>query len=96
MSKFTGGKWEVDVIYGDRYVVYAETQDDAQAVADCYDNEDSEANARLIAAAPEMYEMLEIAQESLREHRYDSPTAERIEKLLDRIDGYGKEDAEDE
>ena len=89
MSKFTAGKWEADVLYGDHYAVFANDH----IVADCFG---SEANALLTAAAPEMYEMLEIAQESLREHRYDSPTAERIEKLLDRIDGYGKEDAEDE
>ena len=31
----------------------------AQHIADCYNNVDSEANARLIASAPELYEALD-------------------------------------
>ena len=51
MNKFTSGKWEVEMVYGDHPIVTA----DGRIVADCFNNE---ANARLIAAAPEMYEML--------------------------------------
>lgn len=51
MSDFTPGKWEVDVLYGDHFMVFANDH----VVADCFG---SEANAQLIAAAPEMYEFL--------------------------------------
>ena len=51
MSEFTSGKWEADVLYGDHFVVFA----NSHVIADCFDNE---ANARLIAAAPELYHML--------------------------------------
>lgn len=42
------------------------------------------ANARLIAAAPEMYQMLRNICD------YDSDAAEGLEELLDRIDGEGE------
>ena len=53
MSKFTAGKWEVDELNSGHYVVY--TDADNCTVADCLNRKDSEANARLIAHAPEMY-----------------------------------------
>ena len=51
------------------------------------DEETYAREARMKAYAPEMYEKLNLAVESLREHRFDSPTAEIIESLLDKIDG---------
>ena len=64
-------------------------------VDDIIDEEEDLIEARKKAAAPEMYEMLELAVESLMEHNPDSPTAEMIEALLDRID-YGEEVSEGE
>ena len=54
---------------------------------DVVDEDEDEREARIKAHAPEMYEKLNLAVESLREHRFDSPTAEIIESLLDKIDG---------
>ena len=51
MSEFTKGKWEVEAVYGDHSIVTA----NGRIVADCFNSED---NARLIAAAPELYELV--------------------------------------
>ena len=93
MSKFTAGTWNVDVIYGDQYVVYAETSRETQTVADCFDNEDSAANARLIAAAPEMYEFLKKSVEAIDANTHLQRKQIALE-LLACIDG--KEETEDE
>ena len=82
MSEFTAGKWDVEMVYGDHPIVTAE----GRIVADCFNNE---ANARLIAAAPEMYRLLNVwvnvqAQPTLR----DSQAEARA--LLARIDGEDK------
>lgn len=61
-------------------------------VDDIIDDGEDEHEARMRAYASEMYDMLLLSIESLREHRYDSPTAERIEELLDRIDGEVRND----
>ncbi|MBQ3446864.1 MAG: hypothetical protein IJG37_04385 [Synergistaceae bacterium] len=79
MSKFTQGKWTAEMIYGDHPIVTA----DGRMVADCFNNE---ANARLIASAPEMYELLKVwtqiqAQPTLRNAQ------ETARELLARIDG---------
>ena len=51
-------------------------------------NTESYANARLIAAAPEMYSELILAMASLRDGDICAQRlADRIEELLDRIDG---------
>ena len=57
MPEFTEGKWEAEKIYGKHLIVTA----DGRIVADCLNNE---ANARLIAVAPEMYELLEICAQA--------------------------------
>lgn len=85
MSKFTGGKWEVVVIYGDHYVIFSNDE----VVADCFG---SNANGRLIAAAPEMYdELYEVLQLLQGKSSYDgdeySQHAEDIRELLACIDG---------
>jgi len=64
MSDFTKGKWYLDDDKENVYVIY-ENEEDGQkrrvyvawAAAGIHDGE-VEANARLIAAAPEMYEMI--------------------------------------
>ncbi len=54
MSKFTPGKWVIkELLTG--YGVFSYTADERIGIADCLDNE---ANARLIAAAPEMYDAI--------------------------------------
>lgn len=63
-------------------------------VDDIIDEGEDEHEARMKAYAGEMYEMLELAIDSLYEHNANSPTAKYIEALLDRIDG--KEDIDDE
>ena len=77
MSNITPGKWEADALYGDHFAVFA----NSHVIADCFGNE---GNARLIAAAPEMYELLK---------DYNADPAEQMawlisrHNLLARIDG---------
>ena len=82
MSKFTAGKWKVDEIYGDHYVVFAEG---LHTVADCFGDE---ANARLIAAAPELYRMLreELIPTSDYGGLLSFSREAKVRELLDRID----------
>ena len=79
MSKFTAGKWEVDEIYGDHYVVFAEG---LHTVADCFGNE---ANTRLIAAAPEIYKLLKSVANYKPDFVLD--VVFHAQELLARIDG---------
>ena len=82
MSKFTKGTWEVEKIYGSRCAVSA----NKRIVADCFNNK---ANARLIAAAPEMYELLK--EELIPTSDYGGILSfereKKIRTLLTRIDG---------
>ena len=105
MSEFTKGKWEagIDPIAVIPHVyVWTKLKQQKNKPAKiavmhrCPYIKDKEqlANARLIAAAPEMYELLIFAMASLRDG--DIPAqrvADRIEELLVRIDG---EEAEHE
>ncbi len=79
MSKFTKGKWGID---RNDYSIYSDSED--CCVADLYpvdSNEQLVANARLIAAAPDMYRLLqEFSQQT-----------KSIEELLSRIDGNNQE-----
>lgn len=100
MSEFTKGKWTA--FYGeDFHGIRAAHADDEQghdygngqiiAHVVRWNDGHSWANARLIAAAPEMYEELIFAITALRGgDAYDRKRADKIEALLDRIDG--KED----
>ena len=63
-------------------------------VDDIIDEGEDIIEARKKAAAPEMYEMLELAVESLIKHNTDRHTVGMIEALLDRID-YGEEGSSD-
>ena len=95
MSKFTAGKWEVGEIYNKHYAVFVGTH----AVADCFDNRESEGNARLIAAAPEMYELLSYfstLEDVTNDEAYNFFVAvRRTRRLLARIDEEeGKDDTD--
>ena len=95
MTAFTKGKWKVEAVYGDHPIVTA----NGRIVADCFN---SEANARLIAAAPDMYEAITECADTLeaihlRDDCNEAADLYEIEELihalwelLGRIDG--KED----
>ena len=86
MSEFTPGKWEADTLYGDHFAVFA----NEHVVADCFSNE---ANARLIAAAPKMYELMHFVFRRTGKTREEVLDAfMEIGRLLARIDG--KDEAE--
>ena len=82
MAKFTSGKWEacsdgsVCLPNGKWYMPRG-----------FIDNAEIEVNARLIAAAPELYKMLELATEWIEELEINSIIARTSRKLLNRIDG---------
>ena len=87
MSEFTKGKWEVqdwtEKLDGEFLPEYAVCVGD-EWIADCADNE---ANARLIAAAPEMYELLKVLVQREYDNTVTAILALEAEKLLARIDG---------
>ena len=97
MTQFTKGKWTADDM-GE--YVFAHGFDmmicqmrgwgylKAQGLSDAEAIEVQKANARLIAAAPEMYSELISAMAFLRDGDISAQRlADRIEELLDRIDG---------
>ena len=84
MSKFTKGKWEItehlDITCNDVYVALVCHEDHRELFSP-----QSRANARLIAAAPEMYELLKVwvniqTQPTLIEMQ------KKTQNLLERID----------
>lgn len=81
MSKFTEGEWEYDKEY-----IFLPNGKWYQPNGFVYDEEE-QANARLIAAAPEMYELLESIVSLLSVHSYSQGEAVKIHQLLARIDG---------
>ena len=95
MSKTTLGPWKVGVQNGE-LVILADNEVIAR-IEPTRDNEIKDANARLIAAAPEMYDVLQDLIAALE--RYDNdPYQEELpdwrdaEKLLARIDEEEQED----
>ena len=56
-------------------------------VDDIIDEDEDPRDVRMREFAREMYEMLELAVGALFDHNPNSPTAVKIEELLDRIDG---------
>ena len=84
MPKFTQGKWEISddgciEIYDEKGLLVTGIAEVAE-----YYTCDGQANARLIASAPEMYRWL---LEVLGNEKIHKPTERAIEKLLARIDG---------
>ena len=97
MLDFTKGPWEAEEIYDSFWAVFANDL----PVAECNNNE---ANARLIAAAPEMYEALKVCLDFIEDiicRNCEDCTLkleaealrEALEEQLARIDG--KETAND-
>ena len=82
MSEFTKGKWEADALYGDHFAVFA----NSHVIADCFGNK---GNARLMAAAPELYELLK--EELIPTSDYGGILSfsreAKLRKLFARIDG---------
>ena len=83
MSKFTKGKWEVEhgafdpeIICENKYLAF---------IYNLEHLEETEANARLIAAAPEMYEWLKTITKIFEGGNVIN--VKGIQELLKRIDG---------
>ena len=79
MTNFTQGKWEAEPLYGDHWGVWANNY----PVLDCFG---SQANARLVATAPEMYELLNrLAKCRYMDDMFDSvQDAKELLALIDR------------
>lgn len=85
-ATFTPGPWQISCIDGiEDSLMVGGGDDGSDIVADIRD----EANARLIAAAPEMYEMLkELEGGLLARARYKgSKTIDIIREVLAKVDG---------
>ena len=80
MLDFTKGPWEAEEIYDSFWAVFANDL----PVAECNNNE---ANARLIAAAPEMYRILCNIRDQLSDVDLDTDTEDDIHVILACIDG---------
>ena len=99
MSKFTKGKWEygepLGVVFSEDTCAVIATVHGA-GTGSCFNlSPEGQANARLIAAAPEMYEMLK--EELIPTSDYGGILSfsreDKLKKLFARIDG--KEDEND-
>ena len=93
MSDFSKAKWKVQKVLGK--VIGVATNRSSEFSVEMVCSLNDEANARLIAVAPEMYEMMENTSHYILEcAKLYSPFlgelcmyAERIKELLARIDG---------
>ena len=103
MSNFSEGIWGYVkhnrsgiTIKGMDFLIFAgspDPEDDGEDIALVH----HEANARLIAAAPKMYDTLILAMASLRDGGITSKLlADRIETMLDDISGENKEETGNE
>ena len=99
---FTPGKWRtlgafhVVVVLGESDKANPPDRQPIRPIADIYVQrfDASMANARLIAAAPEMYRLLDDAAGVISQLNHGDPLVDTIDELLDEIDG--KEETEDE
>jgi hypothetical protein len=90
--KFTKGPWRVldNTSYTDRPNHYQILTKDAGlwvAYTECCDNEEEEANAALIAAAPEMYELLQDIATNYQCMPNPCGVEQRIEAVLKKARG---------
>ena len=90
MSKFTPGKWKIGYggMEGDDYAVITSSHS-TRSICNLEPQDYVYGNARLIAAAPEMYEALKYATRELEASGLccDHPTIVKLTALLARIDG---------
>ncbi len=84
MSKFTSGKWIVKKLFT-TWGVFAVNEGERKPVADCLE----ETDARLIAAAPEMYRILVKVLDDTQNGQHASEN--ELIALLNTIDGENRE-----
>ena len=88
MSEFTKGKWSID---RDGSAIFSDSEDCYVAeLSPANSDEQVVANARLIAAAPEMYELLKICAKTEEPASYIPAfldLKDKARELLARIDG---------
>ena len=85
MASFTKGKWVVD---NDAWGVYSNSADCYIALMGAFHiNEEKEANARLIAEAPVMYDLLNKAFHVLGKNAANDAICREIDECLSRVDG---------
>ena len=83
MSKFTKGKWIID---RDGSAIFSDSEDCYVAeLSPANSDEQVAANARLIAAAPEMYELLKKILDDTQNGQF--AREDLLKELLARIDG---------
>jgi hypothetical protein len=92
MSKFNPGPWTWVNVESDDGYVWGRLDDSANGVVLCSEGPvlPSEASARLIAAAPEMYEMLVGLRDFCDRNHFDGQQQEISELLHQIIDGHGE------
>lgn len=102
-QKHTPGPWRVDGLYLNQLGVWAGTgaivakveagsHENADGTDTAMTNEEYDANAALIAAAPDMYEALDVVWEALQDYRHgsegwDEGLAERVHDALAKAEG---------
>ena len=85
MGDFTKGKWEVrNLLSG--FTIFAVNEGNREMVAKCFDNE---ADARLVAAAPVMYNMLLKILDDTQNGQFADENL--LIALLNSIDGKNRE-----
>ena len=82
MSKFTQGTWKVKELLTD-WGVFAVNEGKCEPVAECL----NKADARLIAQAPRMYELLQESFLALQRADTEEPLRLAIDECLCLIDG---------
>ena len=91
MSKFTEGTWDYVKNVDETYTVYSDRPAPGQSrsIGEVYaeGRDEAEANARLIAAAPDMYRILCAVQEQCREVDLGSDIECDIWEVLCYIEG---------
>lgn len=87
MSEFTKGEWKIDKDFD----IYIDKNNDKQYIAIIYFgvffSREIRANARLIAAAPEMYQLLHDELTGEAGGTLSSAHESKVRKLLTKIDG---------
>jgi hypothetical protein len=83
MSKHTPGPWHVNAGDYKYHIYYSREQSDHYFVeVDGNDDDEAKANARLIAAAPELLAALKTARKCLKSCHYVGPERETIDAAI--------------